>query len=466
MSIFNPFSDKDVIHDLKSAAPNAELITDADSLAKQASDSNSIIKSTDSLIAFVKVTDENDIKGVLKVARKYHLPVIPKTTGSSIVAGSNAIENGILISTEKMNHILKVDANDQLAVVQPGVINNELNQAANKVGMLYAPDPGSRTFSSIGGNTNTNAGGASALRYGTTKDSVLALTVILADGREIHVGTDTYKNSFGYDLTHLFVGAEGTLGIVTEITVKLFPIPLGKSIAGAAVFKDLDTLNEAATAVRKSGAYPSLMQAFDANILGAIDKLKQTNYLKDGHAMLIVKVDGSNEQVKSALSKIFNQYNGKQIQLSDEPAEVKNIAGLAMAMFPAIYSDQNSQFFMSDLTVPLSQSTNLIQSIDQLGHELSINVFTAAYVGDGTVHPIIGWPKSAKAVPENVVQMVKAIYHKTIELNGTITGEYSVGMLKNQWVNQQLGAEADYLQQQIKSLLDPMHLLNPKRKIN
>ncbi|MBW1606204.1 FAD-binding oxidoreductase [Lactobacillus sp. Sy-1] len=466
MTIFNAFSNQDVITDLKSGAPNADITTDQAALAKLVSDSDGLVQSNAQLTALVSVTNAADVKAVLAVARKYHLPVIPKTTGSSLVSGSNAIDRGIMISTEKMNQIIKVDPDDQLAVVQPGVINNQLNQAADKVGMLYAPDPGSRTFSSIGGNTNTNAGGASALRFGTTKDSVLALTVILADGREIHVGSDTYKNSFGYDLTHLFVGSEGTLGIVTEITVKLFPIPLGKTIAGAAVFKDLDTLNQAATRIRNSGIYPSLMQAYDVNILTAMDNLNHTDYHEAGQAMLIVKVTGSNDQAFDAISDIFKQLNGAKVKLSSDPDEVKAIAGLALAMFPAIYSDKQSQFFMSDLTVPLSKFTTLMQFADQLKQRLSVDLFTAAYAGDGTVHPVIGWPKDAKDIPANVIEAVEQLYRKTIELNGTITGEYSVGLLKNEWSNRQLGGEVDYLQQQIKSLLDPMHILNPKRKIN
>ncbi|MEJ6400820.1 FAD-binding oxidoreductase [Nicoliella lavandulae] len=466
MTVFPAFSKDDVIATLKQAAPNADIDTDANTIAKHQSDQDGLIQSPDQLLAYITVNDKDDVKGVLATARQYHLPVVPQTTASSVVSGSNALSNALMISTAKLNQIVKIDPEDQLAVVQPGVINNQLNQEANKVGLLYAPDPGSRTFSSIGGNTNTNAGGAAALRYGTTKDSVLGLTVILADGRELHLGGQTYKDSFGYDLTHLFVGSEGTLGIVTEITVKLFPIPLGKTIAGAAVFKDMNTLAKAASAIRRAGTYPSLMQALDRNILLAMDKLNNTNYANDGDAMLVVKVDGSNEQVLAALQTIFDQYNGQQVQLTDDDKKANSIAGLAMAMFPAIYSDQSKQFFMSDLTVPLSKFATLMNYARQQGIDNDVTIFTACYAGDGTVHPIIGWDKNDEHIPAAVINTVENLYHKTIELNGTITGEYSVGALKAAWTNQQLGSNVDYLQQQIKSLLDPMHLLNPKRKIN
>ncbi|MHA8111361.1 FAD-binding oxidoreductase [Lactobacillaceae bacterium Melli_B4] len=466
MSIFKAFSNSNIINELKQQAPHATIESDAADLAKHQNDQDGIVNTNDQLIAYVEAGDKEDVKGALAVARKYHLPVIPQSSATSLVSGSNAIQNGIMLSTGKMNQIIKLDAEDQLAVVQPGVINKHLDDEAHQIGMLFAPDPGSRTFASVGGNTNTNAGGAQAVRFGTTRDSVLGMTVILADGRELHLGGKTYKNSFGYDLTHLFVGAEGTLGIVTEITFKLFPIPLGKTIGGAALFNSNEQAVKAAAAIQKSGAYPSLLRLIDKNILINMDKMNGTNYADSGDALLVIQITGSNDQVFQKVKDIFTQFNGQQVQLSDDENTANQIAGLAGAMYPAIYSNKGNQFFTSDLTVPLSKTATLIDYADQLGKDASVAIFTASYTGDGTVHPTVAWPKDATSIPDNVIEVIEKLYQKTIELDGTITGEYSVGELKKQWVNRQLGADVDYVQQQIKSVLDPMHLLNPKRKID
>ncbi|GAB6093149.1 FAD-binding oxidoreductase [Furfurilactobacillus curtus] len=464
MAVFNAYSHEEMIATLKQAAPHADIYTDADTLAQHKNDPNGIGDADGDLLAYIEVSDVDDIKGVLATARKYHLPVIPQTTATSTVSGSDAETNALMLSTVKMNRILDISREDQVAVVQPGVINQTLNEAANKIGMFYAPDPGSRPISGIGGNASTNAGGMSTVKYGATRDAVLGLKVVLADGRELKLGGRTFKQAFGYDLTHLFVGSEGTLGIITEITVKLLPIPLGKAVMGLAFFDNMTALSKAVTEVRASGVYPAMLEALDAKTVAALDVYEGTHYAENNGAMLILRLDVGGDEALAATEKILDQYGANHLHVTTDDTEMASIEKLRQDMLPAVFAGNNH--VMEDMAVPMSQLAPMMDYITEVADQLHVNVFTAGHAGDGNVHPTLTWPKDQTAVPDNVIQALQLMFRKALALGGTISGEHAVGMLKNQWVNEELGDNVDYVQHQIKSLLDPMGILNPKRKIN
>lgn len=236
MAIFTASTNAEVLAYLKEQAPNAEIHVDDEVAAKYSANGRAQDNIEGKILAYVAAQDSADIRGVLQTARKYHIPVVPQSADTSTVINADGLDGGIILSTIKMNKILEISKADSLAVVQPGVINGDLDLEVRKQGMFYAPDPGSKPISSVGGNVATNAGGMSSVKYGVTKDAVLGLKVILADGREIKVGGRTFKQAFGYDLTQLFIGSEGTLGIVTEVTVKLMPIPVGHAHDGHRIF--------------------------------------------------------------------------------------------------------------------------------------------------------------------------------------------------------------------------------------
>ncbi|GLB47547.1 FAD-binding protein [Philodulcilactobacillus myokoensis] len=466
MAIFKAFKDSDIINALEERAPHADVASDSKTLDQYQNDSYGLQIDHDHFVAIVKVSDVKDIQGVLSVARQYHLPVVPQTAATSVVSGSDAINHGILLSTAKMNQILEINPSDQVAVVQPGVINKHLNDEANKVGMLYGPDPASRPMSSIGGNVNTNAGGMSNLKYGSTKDSVLGLQVVLADGRILNLGGKTYKQAFGYDLTHLFVGSEGTLGIITKVTVKLFPIPKSDSILGMAFFNNLNDLSQAVATIRTSGVSPSMLEAMDHNVMKAIDQKDKTDYADKGNSMLVFKLDNHDDDTLQTVRQILRKYHATDLKVTKDAKEKATIIKARQDMLPAVYADQSKAYVMEDMAVPMSKFADLMASINDISKKLDVNIYVAGHAGDGNVHPIVNWPKSEKGIPDNVQKAVQMMFRKSLELGGTISGEHSVGSLKNQWVNTELGNNVDYLQQQIKSLLDPMHILNPKRKID
>lgn len=464
MNRFIAYSSDEILRDLKNNVPTGKVNTNPDFL-QQAENDQYGVKLADGLpLALIEAKTVKDIQGVLKTARKFHIPVVPRTTATSTVSGSDAIANSFILSTAKMNHIKEINRADQVAVVEPGVINQDLDDEARKFGLFYAPDPGSKKILSVGGNASTNAGGMSTVGYGATKDSVLGLKVVLADGREIKVGTRTLKQAFGYNLTQLFVGSEGTLGIITEVTVRLFPIPLGDSITGLAFFKDMKTLSTAVTEIHGSGAYPSMLEALDADTVKALDKYEGTHYSDNAGAMLILRLDSSNDDMLNTTKEILAKRGGQNLHLTTDPKEAAEITKLRQDMLPAVFA--NGQHVMEDMAVPLSKLAEMMDYIKKVADQLHLEIYTAGHAGDGNVHPTIIWSKDIDGIPDEVQKALQLMFRKALKLGGTISGEHAVGMLKNQWNNEELGDDVDMIQHQIKALFDPMNILNPKRKID
>ncbi|MDT7013059.1 FAD-binding oxidoreductase [Levilactobacillus namurensis] len=464
MTVFSAFSDEEILTFLKQQVTDGTVTTDPQTLRQQSFNGNATGGEGGLARAFVEVGSVADIQGVLKTARKFHLAVVPQTTATSTVVGSDGITGAIILSTRKMNRILEISKDDSLAVVQPGVVNGDLDQTARKQGLFYAPDPGSKPFSSIGGNVSTNAGGMSTVRYGATKDNVLGLKAVLADGRTISLGGRTLKQAFGYDLTQLFVGSEGTLGIIYEVTVKLLPIPLGQSIMGMAFFENMGKLAKGVAAIRMSGVNPTMLEALDGNTVVALDRYEKTHYAENSGAMLIFRLDGSSDQNVQVLQDLLTKYDGQHVQVTADTQQQADLEQLRRDMLPAVFAGRNH--LMEDMALPLSQLAPMMDYLQDLSQRLGVMIYTAGHAGDGNVHPTFVWDKAEDQVPAAVLEALRQAFRKTLELGGTISGEHAVGMMKNQWNNPELGDNVDYLQHQIKTLFDPMNILNPKRKID
>lgn len=464
MTVFAAFSIDEILADLKANVTVGRVVTDPAALAKHSFSPNLTDADSGLALALIEAQTTGDVQGVLKTARKYHVPVVTQDRFTSTVIGADGIADSFILSTAGMNRIKEISKADSLAVVEPGVINGDLDQEARKQGMFYAPDPGSKPISGIGGNVATNAGGMSTVKYGATKDNVLGLKVVLADGRELKLGGRTLKQAFGYDLTQLFVGSEGTLGIITEVTVKLMPIPLGTPVMGMAFFANMTALAEAVAEIRISGVYPTMLEAMDHPTIQAIDHYDGTDYSKEAGAMLIFKIDNGTKQAMDVLDALLTKHGARDITVTEKPEEQAQLEKVRRDMLPAIFTGQNH--IMEDMAMPLSQLAPMMDYIKQVGETLNLKIYTAGHAGDGNVHPSIVWPLEEQGVPAKVSEALSLMFKKTLELGGTISGEHAVGMLKNQWNNAELGEAVDMLQHQIKALLDPMNLLNPKRKIN
>lgn len=463
MAVFQQVSDSEIIQELKAAVRDGAVITDPARLDNASLSNYASLVGSRRALVLVEAGSEDDVAAVLAVARKYHLPVVPQSTNSNTVASADGITHGIILSTNRMNKILEINTTDSVAVVQPGVINNDLDEACRKQGFFFPPDPGSRLFSRVGGNTATNAGGMGTLRYGATRDNVLGLRVVLADGRRLSLGGRTLKQAYGYDLAHLFVGSEGTLGVITQITFKILPLPLGPSMTGAAFFDDMEKACAAAAAVRNSGVYPSMLEAIDGPTLQAINELDGTHYGEGAGAMLLFRLDTATDQAKTVLDRLLKEHGGRDVQLATTKKEQDALIALRRNMLPAVFSRGHA--IMEDMCLPLSKMAEMMKFISDLGKKYGLEIYRAGHAGDGNVHPTVVWHGSTD-VPQNVIDAIREMFWKTLALGGTISGEHAVGMLKNDWNNAELGGDVDYLQHQIKGLLDPMHIMNPGRKID
>lgn len=464
MPIFSAYTDSEVLNYLKDQVKDGIVYTDSKTLKEISF--NSYLTGVESGLAraFIEVKSVEDIQGVFRAARKFHIPVVPQDTATGTVGGSEGIKDCFVLSTRKMNEILEISKEDSIAIVQPGVLNGDLDGEARKQGMFYAPDPGSKPIASIGGNVATNAGGMSTVKYGATKDNVLGLKAVLVDGRTIKLGGRTLKQAFSYNLTQLFVGSEGTLGIIYEVTVKLLPIPLGTPVMGMAFFDNMSELAKAVTAIRISGVYPTMLEALDSNTVAALDKYEGTNYAVNSGAMLIFRMDNGGEESMHVVRKILEQHQAQHVQVTTDPKEEKDLEQLRRDMLPAVFEGKNH--LMEDMAMPLSKLAPMMDYIEQVGKDLDVTIYCAGHAGDGNVHPTFVWPEEQKEVPEVVLDALRKVFWETLRLGGTISGEHAVGMIKNQWNNPELGETVDLLQHQIKDLFDPMHLLNPKRKID
>ncbi|WP_125768463.1 FAD-binding oxidoreductase [Lapidilactobacillus wuchangensis] len=465
MTVLAAYSDQEINDYLRQQVRDGTVETDSETLQRQSFSAETVVKDSALARAFVSVKSVADIQGVLRTARRFHLPVVPQSAFTNTVISADGIAGAIILSTREMDQILEIDQADLLAVVQPGVINNDLDQAARKQGLFYGPDPGSRLISSVGGNAATNAGGMSTVRFGATKDNVLGLKVVLADGRLVKVGGRTLKQAFGYDLTQLFVGSEGTLGIIYEITVKLLPIPLGTPTVGRAFFPSLGELAAAVQAIRLSGLYPTTLEAVDAETMTVIDQYEHTHYAQPGESMLVFRLDNSHPEEQALLEKIVTQHHGHNFQQSTDPQEQAALMQARRDLLPAVVALVGKNHLSEDMAVPISQLATLMDYLQTLERELNITIYKGGHAGDGNIHPIFVWSGSAE-VPEVVLEALRRTFRKTLELGGTISGEHAVGMLKNQWNNAELGETVDELQHQIKHLFDPMGILNPQRKID
>ena len=445
--------------------PDGELVTDPAALKEYGIDKfTQELNSGNHPLAAIKARSVADVQAVLRFANEKKLPVTARAAATSIVNSSAGENGGLVLDLSEMNRILKISIPDQIAVVEPGVLNGDLDQAVRKSGYFFAPDPGSKPISSIGGNIATNAGGMSSLKYGTTKQSVYGLKVVLADGTLVKVGGPTFKNNTGYDLTHLFVGSEGTLGIIVEATVRLMPLPFGNPVTGLATFKDMKQLSVGVQKLSGSGLYPSMLEALNDTSIEALDRLEKTNLAGDGaSALLIFQLDSAAAGSVEASKKLLKAAGALQISVTNDADYAKKIIKIRQDYYQA--EAYYGRLVVEDVAVPLSKLPDLAAFIEKLKFTTKVKAFLGGHAGDGNFHPNIAIPKDSKGVPADVQKAIDQIFEYVISLGGTISSEHGIGELKNKWVEPQLGAATAELQRKIKATLDPNNILNPGRKL-
>jgi len=362
----------------------------------------------------------------------------------------------------RMNKIIEISIEDRLAVVQPGVVYADLEKALKPYGFFFPPDPASGMVSTLGGNVACNAGGIKGAKYGTTKDYVLALEVVLAGGRVLHTGSKCMKSVSGYDLTKLLVGSEGTLGVITEITLKINPRP-PLTCTAMATFDDLEDAGRAVSEIMHSGILPSALEVVDEQVLIAINQNTDLN-LPEVEAILVAETDGhTREETEFQLAKIidiFKQNNASTVRQADSEEEAEALWTARKSAY-AVISRINYNLYVEDLAVPMSKVPNMLKAISGIAKKYDLKIPTVGHAGDGNLHPTISFdgtnPDEVKRVEEASAELFKVV----IELGGTVTGEHGIGLAKARFMCMEHDEVAMDVMRAMKKLFDPNNILNP-----
>ena len=438
------------------------LLTDLESLERVRTDSSGYMPET-LPEGVVVATSIDDVVATLSYASRKGIPVVTRGSGSGLAAGASATAGEIVLDLGSMTKILELDPKEQIAVVQAGVLNSEVSAAAAPHGLFYAPDPASMTYCSIGGNIATNAGGMRCAKYGVTRESVLGLTVVLADGSIIRTGGRTLKRVSGYDLTALMIGSEGTLGVVVEATLRLRPAPINVSTLSA-YFEDVVQAAQCASAIVSSGVQPMILELMDGKTLQAIDDDTGTTHRRAGGAMLLVQTDGYGAALEmDVITSVVEGFSSSmEVTTNADESEV-----LVEARRHAIHAiGRHGVAYVGDVGVPRKHLGAMASEIHRIGEETGVDLYTIAHAGDGNLHPILALRPGELIDRGAPKEAMNQIFWAANALGGTLSGEHGIGVLKRDWLLPELGAENLDVLARIKAALDPQGILNPGKAIS
>lgn len=457
-----------VIEDLRAALPDGAVHTDPDLLHSYQRDEADLCPSGMPAV-LVRPTQTAHVAATVSIAARHRVPIIPQGARTGLAGAANAVDGAIVISFTAMDRILEIDPANRLAVVQPGVVNAALNRAASERGLRYPPDPGSHESSTIGGNVSTDAGGMCCVKYGVTSEYVLGLEVVLATGEILRCGRRTAKGVAGYDLTHLFVGAEGTLGLITEVTVALRPAA-EESLTLVAVFPTTATAGAAVAAITAGGLTPSLLELLDQTHLRAIEAYRPIGLRTDAKALLLAAADtGSRAGADLArIGELCRQAGADEVYAATDATEATALLAARRLAHPAmerlatdLYPDGNGGLIIDDVAVPRTRLVELLDGVEKLTAEHGVPVGVVGHAGDGNMHPVIVVDRADPASVRRGRTVFDEIMRLALALGGTCTGEHGIGLLKRDWLAAEIGPVGVRVHHAIKQSLDPLNILNP-----
>jgi glycolate oxidase len=443
--------------DLLSRIPDVPVLTDPDVTESYRRD-RANDPDAGRPLAVVRARSTEEVQAVMRWASAANVPVVPRGAGSGLSGGATAVEGGIVLSTELMRNI-EVDPVTRTAVVQPGLINAEVKRAVAEHGLWYPPDPSSFEFCSIGGNAATNAGGLCCVKYGVTTDYILGLEVVLADGTMVRLGGPRLKDSAGLSLTKLFVGSEGTLGVITELTLRLLPPqpPASTVVASFASVRDATGAICDITRVLR----PAMLEFMDHTSIAAVESHLRMGLDLDARAMIIAQSDspGDRDNETAFMVEALEHNNATDVFATDDPTEGEAFTAARRFAIPAV--ERLGDLLLEDVGVPLPALPALIEGVEAIAARRDIVCAVIAHAGDGNTHPLIVHDAGDPDQSQRAHLAFGEIMDLAIELGGTITGEHGVGRLKKAWLPDQVGADVMELTRRIKHALDPQHILNP-----
>ncbi|MCY8037625.1 glycolate oxidase subunit GlcD [Bacillus paralicheniformis] len=412
--------------------------------------------------AVIAPRSTEEVSQIVKICNTHRIPIVPRGSGTNLCAGTCPTEGGIVLLFKHMNRILEIDEENLTITVQPGVITLDLIHAAEEKGLFYPPDPSSMKISTIGGNINENSGGLRGLKYGVTRDYVMALEVVLANGDIIRSGGKLAKDVAGYDLTRLFVGSEGTLGIITEATLKLIPAPETKKTV-LALYQDIDSAAQTVSNIIAHKIIPTTLEFLDQPTIQVIEDFAKIGLPVHAKAVLLIEQDGTEEAVRrdiALIEEICTKGNAVSVQTAQTESEAENLREARRTALSAL-ARLKPTTILEDATVPRSEIAEMVKAINTIAEKHKISICTFGHAGDGNLHPTCTTDVRNSEEMKRVEQAFEDIFKKAVELGGTITGEHGVGEMKAPYLELKLGKAGIAAMKAVKQALDPNSIMNP-----
>ena len=449
-----------LIRKIKEIAGSDGVLTEPEDLAAYSYDGTFEEHSPD-LVVLPRTTQQ--VSRLITVASDENIPVVPRGMASGLAAASVPFSGGIALSMTRMNQILEIDKLNSVARVEAGIVTADLQSAVEKQGLFYPPDPSSIRHSTIGGNIACNAGGPRCLKYGVTGDYVLGLTIVLADGNILKTGGKSIKDVAGYDLNSLFTGSEGTLGVITEATLKLISKPKFTQTA-LAEFKFLDDSANAVNAILSEGLLPATLELMDETAISCIEEAMHLGLPLDVEALLLMETDGADDlSVKremTAITRICRDCGAREVKIAQTEGERAKLWKARRSVSPSLARKAPNKLG-EDITVPRNAIPEAIRKLKEISARYELPIVIFGHAGDGNLHPNILFDKRDPVQWEKVSQIVAEEFELALRLGGTLTGEHGIGTLKRPFLREALGDVSIDIQSRIKSALDPKNILNP-----
>jgi len=412
-----------------------------------------------------------EVCSIMQLANKTPFPVIPRGAGTGMTGGSLPVEGGLILAMSRLNRILEIDRENQVAVVEPGVITGQFQTAVKQEGLFYPPDPASSDFCTMGGNVAECAGGPSAVKYGVTRDYVLGLEVVLPDGRLMHTGVRTAKGVVGYDLTRLFVGSEGTLCVITKIIVKLLALPSNRKTYQV-LTASLQQATSLVSEILNNNILPRTLEYMDRTALQVVEDFLPQELPPSTQALLLIEVDGDEHTVEEQGNKLLDMLADRQrypdileVRPAQNEQQVENLWKARRSISPATFQLKPHKI-SEDVVVPRNKIASLVNFTEKLSRELGITILTFGHAGDGNIHVNIMIDKDDPAELEKGQSARQKLFEHVMSLSGTLSGEHGVGLTKAPFLALELDDTALDVMGNLKRLFDPNNILNPGKILN
>ncbi|MFN2538374.1 MAG: FAD-binding oxidoreductase [Mycobacteriales bacterium] len=454
-----------LVEALSRVVPVDRLVRDKEVLASLSHDEAEWAPVGDAAVG-LRARTEAEVAAAVKVCASLGVPVVARGAGTGLSGGANAVDGCLVLDVSRLNRVLEIDSENLLCVVEPGVVNDDLKAAVAEHGMWYPPDPASSPWSTLGGNVSTNAGGLCCLKYGVTRDYVLGMRAVMGGdsgyGTPVALGRRTNKGVAGYDLAGLMVGSEGTLGIVTQVTLRLRPALVGTPRTVVGAFHSLIDAGRAVAAVTKAGLIPSVLELLDRACLEAVEEWKHLGLEGNANALLLARVDtpgDAGDAEAHAVVAAFESADAMWAAQSTDDEEAEALFQARRLAYPAL--ERLGPVLTEDVCVPRSKLPHMLAQVEAIGASNDVRICTIAHAGDGNLHPLILTPVGDEPARMRAQVAFEQLLDAAIALGGTVTGEHGVGLLKKGGMERELDPNALAQMRAIKATLDPLGLFNP-----